>query len=396
MNFQIKVTPALFCFVLGFSSLTSGAETLDCAKKSLAQEIEKTKSGDTITFTGVCLGPVIIRTDNLSLNGTGSAVVDGNEKNALVVAGAHGVTLSNFEVRNGVNGILGQNGAHISINSVTSKLNISSGISLQTGSSAIVTNATTRENGLHGLDLQTGSSAVVEGTFTSNANRVFGINANGSSLTLAKATATVTGNALGVQIATSANAFINDSSTVLEVVNNLATGLTVVSGAHMVSFGGRITATGNGAFGVSINSKGGLDLDAGSILTASNNRAGGVALQQQSVMTVFNNPQFSGAPGFSTINTTNNGGNGIAVLTGSILTLANQAQINSTTNGAIGLFTDNGAGITIRNTTLTGNTVKDLQMTFGVRADVQVNVTIGTSTCDATVLVRGASFTCPK
>ena len=394
MSFRIHLASAISYLLLG-SCVISGAESLDCTKKSLEQAIEKAKSGDTITFTGVCTGPVIVRTENLTLNGTGSAVIDGNGKDALVV-GTHGVTLANFEVRNGLNGILGQNGAHISISGVTSRQNITSGISLQTGSSAILTNAITRENGLHGLDLQTGSSAVVTGSFTSNANRVFGINANGSSLTFSKVSATVTGNALGVQIATSANAFINDSSSLLEVMNNIATGLTVVSGAHMVSFGGRITATGNGAFGVSVNSKGGLDLDAGSILTASNNRAGGVALQQQSVMTVFNNPQFSGAPGFSTINAANNGGNGVAVLTGSTLTLANQAQINSSTTGGIGLLADNGAGITIRNTTLTGNTVKDLQLTFGARADMQVNLTIGTSGCDATVLLRGANFTCPK
>ena len=49
-------------------------------------------------------------------------------------------------------------------------------------------------------------------------------------------------------------------------------------------------------FGVSVNSKGGLDLDAASVLNVSRNGVGGPALQQQSVMTIFNNPQFSGAP----------------------------------------------------------------------------------------------------
>jgi hypothetical protein len=393
---QIRIANALSYVVLGSISVISAAESLDCAKKSLAQEVEKAKPGDTISFTGVCVGPVTIRTENLRLAGAGSAVLDGNGRDALVIAGAHGVTLADFEVRNGLNGILGQNGAHLAINSITARNNNLNGISLQTGSSAIVANTVTRENGLHGLDLQTGSSATVTGTFTSASNRVFGVNVNGSSLTFSRAAATATGNALGVQIATAANAFLNDPATVLEVTNNIATGLTVVSGAHMVSFGGRINATGNGVFGVSVNSKGGLDLDAGSVLTASNNRVGGLVLQQQSVMTVFNNPQFSGAPGFSTITAAGNTTNGIAVLTGSTLTLVNNAQINSTANGAFGLIADNGAGITIRNTTLTGNTTRDLQMTFGVRADVQLNVTIGTATCDATVLVRGAAFTCPN
>jgi hypothetical protein len=386
----------VFSFLSVSAGLSIAGDFLDCGKKSLAQEVKKAKAGETIVFTGTCAGPVIIQTENLTLNGSGQAAIDGGGADALVIAGAHGISLGNFEVRAGRTGILGQNGAHLSINGVISRWNTLNGISLQTGSSAILTNTTISDNGLHGLDLETGSSATVTGAFNSDRNRVFGVNVNGSSVTFSRATASLTANALGIQVATAGNAFLNDSQTLLEVSNNLATGLTVVSGAHMVSFGGRINATGNGAFGVSVNSKGGLDLDAGSVLTATNNRAGGLVLQQQSVMTVFNNPQFSGVPGFSTINANTNTGNGIGVLTGSTLTLANQAQINATGNGAFGLLADNGAGITIRNTTLTGNTVKDLQLTFAARADVQVNVTAGTSGCDATVFVRGAAFTCPK
>ena len=66
------------------------------------------------------------------------------------------------------------------------------------------------KNGVHGLDLETGSAATITGSFTSSQNRVFGINANGSSLTFAMATATISGNAVGIQVATAANAFIND------------------------------------------------------------------------------------------------------------------------------------------------------------------------------------------
>jgi hypothetical protein len=48
------------------------------------------------------------------------------------------------------------------------------------------------------------------------------------------------------------------------------------------------------------------------------------------------------------------------------------------------------------NSTITGNTVKDIQLTFGARADLQTLV-FGTHTCDATVLVRGSSgITCPN
>ena len=383
----------VFCAIASISIL-HGANTVDCPRQSLQKEIDKAKPGETIRFTGVCTEALVLQADNITLQGVGSAAVDGRGSDALLVAGAHGVALSNFEVRNGRNGIVGQNGAHFALNGITAKNNIVHGISLQTASSAILTNSSVTDNGLHGLALETGSAATITGQFSSLRNRVFGVNVNGSSLTFSQATANLSSNALGMQVATSANAFLNDAQTAIQLTNNLATGLTVVSGAHMVSFGGTITATGNGAFGVSVNSKGGLDLDAGSVLTASNNRAGGLAVQQDSVMTVFNNPQFSGAPGFSTITASGNLGNGIAVLTGSTLTLANQAQITSTGNNAFGLLADNGSGVTLRNTTLTGNRVRDLQLTFGARADVQVNFNAATVGCDATVLVRGASFTC--
>jgi Right handed beta helix region len=381
-------------FIAGASTAFADKPPLDCGKKSLAEAVADGGKDGVIQFTGVCNGPIVVSTDGLTLTGVGTAIIDGNGHDALTVAGAHGVTLDHFEVRNGVNGILGVNGAHIVVNTVNVHDNFVFGISLQTSSSATLTGVTTSRNGVHGLDLETGSAATITGTFTSTQNRVFGINANGSSLTFAMANATVNGNAVGIQVATSANAFLNDSTTVINVNNNLATGLTVVSGAHMVSFGGTINASGNPLNGVSVNSKGGLDLDAGSQLNVSGN-GDGVVLQEASVMTVFNIPQFSGVPGFSTVNSHNNTGTGVRVQTGSTLTLSNQAKIISTQNSSLGLLADDGAGVTLVNSTLIGNTTKDLQLTFGTRADLRT-LTFGTYTCDATVLVRGTSgITCP-
>ena len=107
----------------------------------------------------------------------------------------------------------------------------------------------------------------------------------------------------------------------------------------MVSFGGTINASGNPGVGVSVNSKSGLDLDAGSTLNSVNN-GDGVLLQQNSVMTVFNTPQFSGAPGFSTINANQNARTGVRVLSDAVLTLVNQARIVSQQNGTLGFVAD--------------------------------------------------------
>jgi hypothetical protein len=389
-------TIVLSVCLLAVATVASADPVVDCSRRSLASALDNIHTGDVvIRFTGVCQGPIVIGTDGLTLQGVGNAVIDGGGAvDAVTIAGASRVSLESLEVRNGVNGIVAVNGAHFSLTTVNVHQNAVFGISIQTGSSAVLTDVTSNQNGLHGLDVQTGSAATVMGALTVNANRVFGINVNGSSFTLSEATVTASGNALGIQIATNANAFLNDSSSVINATNNFSVGLTVVSGAHLVSFGGTINSSGNPVAGVSVNSKAGLDLDAASQLNSFNN-GDGVLMQDDSVMTVFNTPQFSGAQGRSTINSHNNSRSGVRVLTGSTLTLVNQAQVISTQNASVGLAADNGAGLTLVNSTLTGNTVRDLQLTFGTRADLQTT-TFATYTCDATVLARGTSgITCP-
>jgi hypothetical protein len=334
--------------------------------------------------------------DGLTLRGVGIAVIDGGGHDAVTIAGASGVVLTGIEIRNSRNGIVGVNGAHLSLGVLNVHDSTEFGVTLQTGSSAVLEDVTIARSGVNGLDLQTGSAAMVTGILSVTGSRVFGINVNGSALTLSEATVTASANTLGIQIATGGNAFINDRESVINVTNNLSTGLTIVSGAHVVSFGGTINASGNPAVGVSINSKAGLDLDAASVLNSTNNGTG-VLIQHESVMTVFNTTMFSGVPGNSTVNARNNTGSGVRVLTGSLLQLTNQAQVNSTGNGASGLVADNGSGLTLLNgSTLTGNAATDLVMTFGTRADLRTPLTIGTVTCDATVLVRGtSSVSCP-
>jgi hypothetical protein len=336
----------------------------------------------------------VIATDGLTLKGLGAAVIEGDGQDAVTVAGAGRVTLDGIEVRNALNGIVGLNGAHVTLSNVNAHDNAVFGVTLQTASSAVLTDVTVSQNGVFGLDLQTGSAATVTGTLTASNNRVFGININGSAITFSKAQVAANGNALGIQIATGANAFINDADSHITANDNFSVGVTIVSGAHLVSFGGTINASGNPIAGVSVNSKAGLDLDAGSTLNVANN-GDGVLLQEASVMTVFNTPQFSGVPGFSTVNATHNTRNGVRVLDGSTLTLVNQATVVSTQNGRVGMQADNAVSVTLVNSTLTGNAAKDLQLTFGTRADLQT-LTFGTYTCDATVLVRGTSgIACP-
>ena len=373
----------------------SADQPLDCSKKSLANAVATVGGKDpVITFTGTCTGPVVIQFDGVTLQGVGEAIIDGDGQDAVTVAGAGRVSLAGIEVRNGRNGIVAVNGAHLSMSELNVHHNLASGIVIETGSSVVFSEVVSADNGLHGVDVSNGSVARVNGALEVTANRVFGINVNGSSITLSEAEVSATGNALGIQVGTGANAFLADADSVINANNNLATGLTIVSGSHLVSFGGTINATGNTGVGVSVNSKSGLDLDAGSMLNSHGN-GDGVVIQQNSVMTVFNTPQFSGAPGFSTISALGNTRTGVRVLTDAVLTLVNQARVISTGNGTVGFTADNGAGVTLVNSTITGNAAGDIQLTFGARADFRT-LTFGSVSCDGSVLVRGTSgIVCP-
>ena len=59
-------------------------------------------------------------------------------------------------------------------------------------------------------------------------------------------------------------------------------------------------------------------------------------------------------------------------------------------NARLGVMADDGVSLIVTTSTMKGNVVKDIQLTFGARADLRT-LTFGTYTCDATVLVRGTS-----
>jgi Right handed beta helix region len=363
---------------------------------SLQEAIDRAQPGARILVSGTCLGQITIAQDRLTIRGDGTAVIDGGKKNAVTIHGAQNISLEELDVRNGKNGIVARSGAHFNLANVAVHDNSAIGILLEWNSSAMLRGGSSRHNGLNGIDLEGTSSLIMKGRYSVEANSVFGININSSSsLTFTQARVTVSQNTLGIQIATSSGAFITDSATSIDVSGNATTGLTIVSGGHMVAFGGTITAQGNGVHGISVDSKAGFDLDAAALVESHDNSGDGVHLEETSVMTMFNTPAFSGAPGTTTLKSFNNGGNGISILTGSNLTLIHQATINSSANQGAGIAADNGSGLTLIKSMITGNKKKDVLLTFGSRADI-TGSSIGAISCDATVLLRGdTGATCP-
>lgn len=371
---------------------------VDCSRgESLPHAAAFAFPGVTLRLKGDCTGPVNLRTANVTLEAVASgASIHGAGKDALTINGVHGIVLKGLTITGGANGVVLENGAEATLDTDILTGNAAIGLLTQSHSTATLTGGSSSGNGFHGVDVESGSALLVSGPYTVSGNGVFGMDINnGSSLTLTAATLTATGNTLGVQIGTGSSAF-EDQQSKFTASFNATVGLTLVSGSHMVDFGGAITAYDNGNNGISLNSKSGLDLDAAAQLTSYNNAADGLHLEQTSVMTVFNNPQFSGTPGTTMLNLFNNQGDGLNLLTASAVLIDNFAALQSANNAKAGVAADNGSALTFGQTIpVTGvhTTVAlnnpDLQLTFGARLTTLPNDLFPTTSCDATSLTRG-------
>jgi hypothetical protein len=270
---------------------------LNCSRgDSLANAVANAFPNTLINIKGACTGPVSITTSGLQLNAVGAASIGGAGKNAVTITGAQRVTLTGLSITGGANGIVAQNGAQVLLQNDTVSGNAQTGISTLVSSSVTVTGGSSQNNGLFGIDVEATSALVVTGSYSVTGNAVFGIDVNnGSSLTLTAANLTVSQNTLGIQLGTNASGFLDGQSTLI-ANQNFSDGITIVSGSHVVDFGGTIETVSNAIHGISLNSKAGLDLDAGSQVTSDLNLGDGVHMEQNSELTIFNNPTFSATP----------------------------------------------------------------------------------------------------
>ena len=143
---------------------------VDCSKKSLADAVrDASDKNSTITFTGICNGPVVVTIDGLTLKGVGTAIIDGAGADALTLAGTSRVSLMDFKVTNGLTGIVVRDGAHVTLTGVNSHDNALAGVLIQTASSATLTDVIVTNNGGIGVAVDDGVSvAVKNSTFTGN------------------------------------------------------------------------------------------------------------------------------------------------------------------------------------------------------------------------------------
>ena len=158
---------------VGVAGADSAVKKVKCDKgQTLTEALRKAKPGDTLQVTGTCQERVTITTDRLTLDGGGSAVLDGGGggptelEGVVTIDGAQGVTLMGFTIQNGPGeGILGFTAQPLRCSRRPCS-RMRHRHCRRDGSTADLTDCTIQAQ-CGGIDVFTSSSAILRGAITS-------------------------------------------------------------------------------------------------------------------------------------------------------------------------------------------------------------------------------------
>jgi len=306
---------------------------------TITKALEKAKPFDTIQVTGTCKERFTITTDRLTLDGQGSAILDGGGgfhanaifEGVITIDGARGVTVTGFTVRHGPDGITCKRSAACLVRNSILQDNADEGLQVSENSTAEVTDSTFRRNGEWGIVVFDNSSVLFHGTVN--------LTNNGKS-------------GLGVIFTSTVGSF---SGATIHLDNNAHHGILAL-----------------GSF-VHIDRKGGT-------VTMNNNKKNGVGLLDSVFMLWAGN-----------LSIARNGGKGIYVGSNSSLRDFGATWLIKDNKGE-GLAVENGGDVTMTGATITGNSM-DVNLGYGAHATLKRNA-IGTITCDKTSRIIGDTA-CP-
>lgn len=330
---------------------------------SLAEAVAEAEAGATLQVAGTCAESVVVRVDDLTLDGGGSAVVDaeGTEAPALHVDGAQGVTVRGMTVENGQHGLLVENLATLTLEDVTSRDNASHGVEV-IHSDVDATGLTSHDNGRVGLIVNRNSQLRVDGARLED-NGISGLVVYSSALVRLEERNVVRGNA-GQGVTVGLGGMLFSIGSELRVEDSGAEGIHFLQGGAAQFLGGSLTVTGNAGDGIG--------LDVGSSV-------------------LFGRNDFP-VDGEATVE--GNEGHGLSVAGGAQLVVEPIMPLTVTDNAGAGLRVDGGAQATVRSSTLEGNEEAALRATFGALVTVEGG-TVGEVACDDTARVRGDA-SCPQ
>jgi hypothetical protein len=354
---------------------------------NLGQTIEhalaRARPGTTIVVSGVCRERVTITTDRITLDGQAGAVLDGGSSVArglqhdpqfdgvVIIDGASGVTLTGLTIQNGRgNGILGRRTASFAVRNTVVQDHTFSGMVVGDNSIVELADSTVQRNNSVGIDVFNNSSLIFKGAVRiTNKHQDGAVNVFGSSVMEIR----------GAQV---------------QVDNNNASGVVVGSGSQLaifgfnVSQGSALTANRNGGTGIVLTGGSlevyGLGAPTGPNIITSTNNAAGMFVAGGFIVSP------SGAGKFVIENNPvglNFGPSGGAVIVGGLMVRNNMTGVLADGAGPLTLVSipPNPSNITTNGA--------DVDLRFGTRATFG-GVTIGTISCDGTVLSRGTTM-CP-
>jgi hypothetical protein len=342
--------------------------------QQLAHALSVAKPGSTIQLTGTCRERVTIATDGITLDGQGTAVIEGEGAGpfpsdfdpVVTIDGARRVTLRGLTVQNSPGeGILAKNGASFRLEHVTAQNNGNAGIALFANSTGELEAVMSQGNltGLAGFD---SAVAILHGSIVLTGNLVHGLTFEGKStvdLRGAQLNASNNGGFGLVMAGSELNIFDFGQGSNITTSGNGGCGIAIVSGAHLLVlsppplFGSGInviTVQDNGVCGFFMPVNGSVESPLGAARFIVENNPVGLALGNNSAGFILGGLQVQG--------------NGIGVLA------------DGTGHITFGAFVGNPSFIT-------GNIVTDVDLQFGSRATF-CDITIDNVNNDSTALVR--------
>lgn len=384
--------------LFGASTIYAGVINVNCnTGDSLAAAVSSASRGDHIMILGNCNEPVVVKVDDLILDGQDMAIIDGASSfppgPVLHVTGARGVTIRNLDVQNGILGVSLSQGAHVTLSEVSLRDQQVMGINAVEKSLVSLADVEVMSAGVHGMNIAEGSNIKATGAVSVSGSGVFSLNLqDGSVMTADKAAITLNKNVFGLHISVGSTAFVNNST--IEANENSLIGVAVDNGSKLFMFSSKMEANNNGLDGVDCNINSNVDFDAASALKANNNGRNGISLED----TTFNVFSFFVVPG-PRIEVFNNARDGVILTLGSKFDIGINSQLEVAGNGSNGLSADDGSTVVLTNSTITGHglegkhdtkrDVGDLRLTFGSRASAAGATTVTRTVCDKSALVRG-------
>jgi nitrous oxidase accessory protein NosD len=318
----------------------------DVPGQTITKALKTAQPGDTIRVRGTCKETVTITTDRLTLHGVDNATIQGPgggpsgdvSEGLLNVVGVQGVEIHGFTIQDSlVDGINGRQGAAFVVRDTRVLRSGDDGIeATETSTVRILGTCEVRHNSDAGISITRGSSGLFIADMVHTTHNAWGLIALGHSSM-----------ALG-----------GDMSTILAEENTID-GVLAADTSDLRLDGGKITSARNNRRGLSIGGGGNLTLFAGTIL-------------------LENNPE------------------GLSLAVGSAMAVFPTGNLTIQGNTMAGLTADNASTIRIlEGASITGNGT-DVVLLFGSNGTFNGN-TIGTITCDETVLLRGdTGVTCPN